>query len=226
MNLVYDALMTALGHPRRSPSGWHSFNAICCPHQGAHRPDTKKRGGLKLDGPTVIYHCHNCSFRTGWSEGSFLGSKVKDLLSWAGLSSDQLRDLEFRAGLTRYQAQNGVRVTLPEGLKSVQDWIDEDCADLRLVEIAQFLLDFEPPRDLKDAYWTPDDNDMGLSNYIILIKGDLSWPTGWVGWPYLDNRFPGRTHLGVDDEDCDIPPETLAKMERLMREHPDGTDAI
>ncbi|WP_288484807.1 hypothetical protein [uncultured Novosphingobium sp.] len=214
MNLVYDALMTALGHPRRSPSGWHSFNAICCPHQGAHRPDTKKRGGLKLDGPTVIYHCHNCSFRTGWSVGSFLGGKVKDLLSWAGLTDEQINKLNFAAWSAVKQDEKGIRIIVPDGLKSIHDWLTDGSTDVRLLKIADSIATWDEVPDLREVYWTPDDAGQLLGSYIFLLKGDLSWPTGYVAMPFLDRSLPGRTHLGIDSENNE-PVHTEEELEEL-----------
>jgi len=48
---------------KTTPSGWTSFNAPCCHHNG-ESPDTRGRGGLTAnpDG-SVSFHCFNCNFK-------------------------------------------------------------------------------------------------------------------------------------------------------------------
>ena len=61
MNLIQNTILTSLPAVRKkTPSGWISFNAPCCVHNG-ETADKKKRGGImtSADG-TVSYHCFNC----------------------------------------------------------------------------------------------------------------------------------------------------------------------
>ena len=45
-SLVFDTLIAHLPAKRKTtPSGWTSFNAPCCPHNGTTQ-DTRQRGGL------------------------------------------------------------------------------------------------------------------------------------------------------------------------------------
>ena len=57
-SLVFDTLIAHLPAKRKTtPSGWTSFNAPCCPHNGTTQ-DTRQRGGL-ITNPSggVSYHC-------------------------------------------------------------------------------------------------------------------------------------------------------------------------
>ena len=46
MNIVYETLLAHLPHKRKTtPSGWTSFNAPCCVHNGTGA-DTRQRGGI------------------------------------------------------------------------------------------------------------------------------------------------------------------------------------
>lgn len=78
---------------RRSPSGWISFDAVCCYHRG-QRADTRGRGGIitGLDG-AVTYHCFNCNFKAGYKPGNYLGYKFRRLLGWLGADDNTINRL-------------------------------------------------------------------------------------------------------------------------------------
>ena len=70
MSVVNDTVLTYLPSKRKqTPSGWLSFNATCCHHNG-HAADTRGRGGL-ISNPDggVSYHCFNCGFKASWQPG-------------------------------------------------------------------------------------------------------------------------------------------------------------
>jgi hypothetical protein len=72
---------------KKSSSGWISFNAVCCLHNGESL-DKRSRGGLLLNGEyDWSYHCFNCNFKTGFTMGKPVGYKAKKLLKWLGVSS-------------------------------------------------------------------------------------------------------------------------------------------
>ena len=49
MTVMFDILTVAPGKKKKTQSGWTSFNAPCCIHNG-HSPDKRMRGGIKQDG--------------------------------------------------------------------------------------------------------------------------------------------------------------------------------
>ena len=60
MNLIQARVQAALPPKRKmTPSGWESFNAVCCHHRG-EAMDKRKRGGIRFDKDGVSYHCFNC----------------------------------------------------------------------------------------------------------------------------------------------------------------------
>lgn len=207
LNIVYDAFLSRLPHNRRTSSGWHSFNASCCHHRG-HRPDRRKRGGIKFDGFVVVYHCFNCQYKTGWAPGSYLSRKTEDVLTWMGVSTDTINQIRFWAHNYRYtQDMGGFRAIIPHGLKSLYDLAEEGCADPRYLKIAAFLLDDDTPRDFTKWFWTPDDNDCGMSNYLIELEGTLEYPTAWWGFPLLGSDLPTWSHRGPEhaqEEDAEL----------------------
>ena len=73
MSIVNETVLTYLPAKRKTtPSGWTSFNAPCCQHNGTSA-DTRQRGGLisNADGG-VSYHCFNCGFKAAGNRAETL----------------------------------------------------------------------------------------------------------------------------------------------------------
>lgn len=82
---------------KRTGGGWISANAVCCHHRG-HRVDTRMRGGLIVTGDDKInYSCFNCNFKCGYSTGKLLSDHFRKLLSWMGMSDDEVAALSMEA---------------------------------------------------------------------------------------------------------------------------------
>jgi hypothetical protein len=90
---------------KSSPSGWLSFNAVCCHHNGSSS-DRRSRGGIKLSDQGWSYHCFNCGYTASFIQGRTVSYKARRLLSWLGVSE---RDIEF-ANLEslRHRSVNGL----------------------------------------------------------------------------------------------------------------------
>lgn len=97
-NSIQDTVTNLLpGKRKTSPSGWHSFNAPCCTHNG-ESPDTKGRGGIIFSGDGgVTYHCFNCQFKTGWQPGRHISYKFRKLLQWFGADENSVKRLVIEA---------------------------------------------------------------------------------------------------------------------------------
>jgi hypothetical protein len=81
---------------KKSASGWISFNAPCCIHNGETH-DTKGRGGIIQDGDGWIYHCFNCGFKTGFMMGKPVGIKTRKLLNWLGVPETEIAHLTLES---------------------------------------------------------------------------------------------------------------------------------
>ena len=89
MSVVNETVLTYLPSKRKqTPSGWLSFNAPCCHHNG-NSADTRGRGGL-ISNPDsgVSYHCFNCGFKASWQPGRNFSHKLRKLLQWTGAPDD------------------------------------------------------------------------------------------------------------------------------------------
>jgi hypothetical protein len=99
LNSIRDAVTQILPHKRKTnaTSGWISFNAPCCVHNG-ESADTRGRGGLVMnpDGG-VSYHCFNCNFKASYVPGRHLTYKFRKLLSWLGADDGTVKRLVIDA---------------------------------------------------------------------------------------------------------------------------------
>jgi hypothetical protein len=99
LNSIQDAVKLLLPAKKKtnSTSGWISFMAPCCHHNG-ESADTRGRGGMILnaDGGTS-YHCFNCQFKASYVPGRHLTYKFRKLLGWFGASENEIKRLVIDA---------------------------------------------------------------------------------------------------------------------------------
>jgi hypothetical protein len=83
---------------RRKPSasGWISFNAPCCEHNGESR-DRRSRGGLKPLDAGWSYHCFNCGYTASFIIGRNLSYKARKLLSWLGVPAEEIERINLES---------------------------------------------------------------------------------------------------------------------------------
>ena len=77
---------------KQTPSGWLSFNAPCCQHNGANQ-DKRGRGGLKATDQGWSYHCFNCGFTSSFTLGRTVSYKAKKFLGWLGVPNNEIERL-------------------------------------------------------------------------------------------------------------------------------------
>ena len=134
MNLIQNTILTSLPAGRKkTPSGWISFNAPCCVHNG-ETADKKKRGGLmtSADG-TVSYHCFNCGFKASYVIGRKLTYKMRQFMGYIGIPDDTIRKLAIEAmreeeGDAKYEKKKFVtfkKKELPKHTRSLGEWLEE-----------------------------------------------------------------------------------------------------
>ena len=98
MNLIQSTILTSLPTAqKKTPSGWLSFNAPCCIHNGETQ-DKKKRGGVmtSADG-TISYHCFNCGYKANYVIGRRLNQKMRTFMSYIGIPDDTVKKLAIEA---------------------------------------------------------------------------------------------------------------------------------
>lgn len=82
---------------KNTSSGWISFNAPCCPHQGENS-DRRQRGGLKPspDG-SWSYHCFNCGYTCSFVLGRNLTFKARKLLQWMNVPAEEIERINLES---------------------------------------------------------------------------------------------------------------------------------
>lgn len=142
MNLIQTTVNNFLPAKRKStPSGWTSFDAVCCHHRGENR-DTRKRGGIMFNNDGFQYHCFNCNFKAGWTPGKLLSKNTKSLFQWLGMGNDVITQLNFYALKSKDDQTTDKPIinfdleekALPEDCLPIKDWVAAGCTDAELVD--------------------------------------------------------------------------------------------
>lgn len=199
--LVYETILSHLPHKRKTtPSGWTSFNAPCCVHNGTSA-DTRQRGGLIKNGDDgVSYHCFNCGFKASWNKGRKLSWKMRRFLEWLGASDDVINKL----ALAVLQFQDKVdhtqivelpkfnEVPLPDSARELSAWDDYKALeptgmDSNLVKIYEYLKERNLNTDDYTFYWTP---ELGYRDRVIIPFYHENKIVGWTARTILPNKQP------------------------------------
>lgn len=82
---------------KQTSSGWISFNAPCCEHNGENK-DKRQRGGLKpsADG-SWSYHCFNCGYTASFVLGRTLSFKARKLLQWMNVPGEEIERINLES---------------------------------------------------------------------------------------------------------------------------------
>jgi len=164
MNLIQSTILTSLPAGRKkTPSGWTSFNAPCCIHNG-ESADKRKRGGImtSADG-TLSYHCFNCGYKASYIIGRRLTATMRQLMGWLGIADDTIRKLAIEAmrheeSDTKYEKKKFVKFNkkdLPKNCHRLEVWLEKYVA-----------------KDLTDTQYK---NIDGILNYLKSRNIDPSW---------------------------------------------------
>jgi hypothetical protein len=216
MSLIADTLLTYLpGKRKTTPSGWISFNAVCC-------SDDRGRGGFIINGgDAVSYHCFNCGFKCSWQPGRHISQKMnkfmRDLnipddvisqLRLEALKLDQNNNTEIRNIIPKFDAR-----ALPMDARSFEEWVTFlkiAGEDYIIPDAFVGVVDYTSKRKIDPNsypfYYT---NKVGFNNRIIipfLYKGEV------VGWTaraindaqpkYLSEQQPGYV-FNLDNQQDD-----------------------
>ena len=90
---------------KTSSSGWISFNAPCCVHNGENQ-DRRQRGGLKTSNEGWSYHCFNCGYTASFVLGRNLSYKARKFLSWLNVPSEDIERINLES--LRHKSINGI----------------------------------------------------------------------------------------------------------------------
>ncbi len=173
MSLIIDTVNAYLPAKRKhTPSGWTSFNAVCCHHNG-DSADTRQRGGVHIHDDSVSYHCFNCGFKASWQPGRPLSIKFKNLLQWMNVPDTIVTKCTFEALRLKDEVAPEHRLELapkffdkamPLGARPITEWIQESPPQA-LGPVVQYLYDRGYTIDDYDWYWT---DEKGFDDRLIV----------------------------------------------------------
>jgi hypothetical protein len=171
MSLIIDTVQSYLPPKRKvTPSGWVSFNAVCCHHNGTSA-DNRQRGGIMIN-EGVSYHCFNCGFKASWQPGRKITTKFKKLLQWLHVPDDAITKCSLEALRieedSTYQGTRSLIPTfidkaLPLGAKPVKSMLSRPPEEL--VPVLEYMVGRGLYPDDYDFYWTEED---GFQNRLIV----------------------------------------------------------
>lgn len=179
---MIDVLSYLPGKRKSTSSGWVSFNAPCCVHNG-ESADRRQRGGIKITDQGWSYHCFNCGFTASFVLGRNLSFKARKLLGWLNVDRNEIERINLES----------LRHRNVEGLIAERQQISER---LQGIEFEDRLLpaDTQPLNEQALSYLT--DRAVPL-DYPFLYK---TMPRPGIVIPFThDGQVVGHTTRFLDD---------------------------
>ena len=90
---------------KSTSSGWISFNAPCCVHNG-ETADRRQRGGMKIADQSWSYHCFNCGYTASFVPGRNLSFKARKLLTWFNVPQQEIERINLES--LKYRSMQGI----------------------------------------------------------------------------------------------------------------------
>ena len=166
MSIITDTINSYLPAKRKqTPSGWISFNAVCC-------DDKRQRGGLIFNaGDAVSYHCFNCGFKASWQPGRLISQKMNKFMRDLGMGDDTIGQLRLEALKLNEDSNAEVRSIvptfdhreLPPDTRPINDWLDD--VPEKLIPVLEYIAERKMYLDYYNFQWTP---KVGFSNRLII----------------------------------------------------------
>ena len=183
MSLIADTIQQYLPAKRKhTPSGWISFNAVCC-------DDKRQRGGLIFNaGDAISYHCFNCGFKCSWQPGRPISQKMSKFMRDLNMPDDVISQIRLEALRLNENSSIEIRSVVP---KFDARALPEDSVLIsslahipdKLVPVLEYLAQRNLYLEDYQFYWTP---KIGFSNRVII--------------PFLkDNVIVGYTARSIGD---------------------------
>jgi len=180
---------------KQTPSGWLSFNAPCCQHNGG-TVDKRGRGGLKATDDGWSYHCFNCGFTASFTLGRTVSYKAKRFLGWIGVPENEIEHLNLES--LRHKSIHGLiddRAKMFQVLSDVKFEEADDFPPYSEVITPEYPLywDYIRKRCVPEDFpvMTAIKND-GVHWVRPFVLVPFTFKNTVVGWSarFLDNRSP------------------------------------
>ena len=182
---MFDVQNYLPGKRKQTPSGWISFNAVCC-------GDRRQRGGLKASDQGWSYHCFNCSFTASFILGRPLSFNARKFLTLLNVPEAEIDLLNIES--MRHRSIHGL---LDERQKTFEQLADISFEERDLPPFAE-LLSAYPESD----YWNYL-NDRCVPKdypYMVQLQNDgVHWTRPHVVIPFTHHdKIVGYTCRFLD----------------------------
>jgi hypothetical protein len=179
---MIDVLSYLPARRKPSASGWTSFNAPCCEHNGESR-DRRSRGGIKTAPAGWSYHCFNCGFTASFVLGRNLTFKARKLLGWMNVPQEEIERINLES--LKHKSIEGLLGERQEIVNRLQS-IDFEDRDLPA--------DTQPLNEQAEEYLR---KRCAPPDYPFLYK---TMPRPGIVIPFThDNQVVGHTTRFLDD---------------------------
>jgi hypothetical protein len=160
MSIVFETLQLHLPSKKKTtPSGWTSFNAPCCVHNGTNA-DKRQRGGLINNGEGGIsYHCFNCGFKASWVPGRLLSYKMRKLFQWLNTPDDVITKLALQCLQIAEVGMSDIEVKLPKFDKKELPKDSKPIGKDTPIEVIQYLQSRNLYLEDYNFHWSPELKD-------------------------------------------------------------------
>ena len=180
---------------KSSPSGWLSFNAVCCVHNG-NSQDKRQRGGIKVAEQGWSYHCFNCSYTASFVLGRSVSFKAKKLLGWLGVSENEVEHLNLES--LKHRSIHGILDDRSKTFQALADIKFEEADDLppysevvtsEMTDYWNYLQTRRVPEDYPIMTAIKNDGIHWIRPHVVV---PFTWNNTVVGWTarFLDNKVP------------------------------------
>lgn len=184
---------------KQTGSGWISFNAPCCVHNG-ESADRRQRGGMKMSDQGWSYHCFNCGFTASFIAGRNLSFKARKLLGWMNIPREEIERINLES--LRHRSIQGMlddrqrTANIVQGIE-FEDWELPDefvLIDRTMPVHWQYLRDRCVPEDypIGMIHGRPDDKFSQRQGIIV----PFTYDGRIVGYTqrFFDDRNPRYIH--------------------------------
>ena len=171
---------------KQTSSGWISFNAPCCIHNG-ESPDKRQRGGLKVADDSWSYHCFNCNYTASFLMGRNISFKARRLLQWLNVPQDEIKRINLES----------LRHRSIEGIANERRQLTQKLMNIEFEE--RDLPDFAEILTPEKSYWKYIEERCLPADYPYLFQQHENIARHGIVVPFThDNTVVGHTTRYID----------------------------
>lgn len=207
MNDIQLIMTSFAGHV---PFGrWGSHNCPACHHNGQPRPDTRSRGGAKIEGDgSYTFNCFNCRYHASWQPGMPISKRLQDLATWYGASNMQIMQMVLIADEMRKSGKYDIETKtnsakiyqhieprdMPKGAKTFEEILEMDPEDVPpgFMDVLSGMIERNEHILGCGDFWYSSDHNHNLNTRFLIpfiMHGKIIGYTGRSVDPKVNQRY-------------------------------------